>query len=1058
MNRLLHLLILAGLSLHAATDAPALLKQYCFTCHGNAKTPAGGISLTKMTASPASMGTHFQQWQKVAAALEQKRMPPAKVPQPGDADRVQTAKWIRAKLNEAAMKNPGDPGRVTVRRLTSGEYAYTIRDLIGFDLKFDSDFGSDAVGGEGFTNFGDVQYMQDAKLERYLEAAKRVASHAVIGSGPLSFYQDPGKSGFEMSAITRIHAIYRENGFRAGSAEGGRPFGLEKYGKAFYAAWRIKTRQDTLEAAAKREGLTIRFVQHLMNVLDSSSAPFPTSEVVALFAKMPAPTGPDADAKARVTAGDMEKFLINWPRWLFAAGELAAGGQGDERALVLTAESLAASPSNRFKYFWRGRPKQATKLYLTALPANPDATDKAVVIWRNPVVRFRKADRSAAPEQPFMSLLDAATIARLQFGKRPDGGPIEPTDFATIAGQTLTFEIATPADSGFGEITVEAALAEGAAGDAVLRCTVADREDLSKGRAPGWALLGRPERDGFKKWQAGVIKFGAELPQASHSEPTPADRDPIPPPYDNAYNQPERDLYHTSVKYNRDDRFLVEKMLDDATRTRLDQAWADLYTSFDYHDTIFRFVSAKYKLNLKQSVDTLTPAQIAALPEEPRNFTQALRTEFDWAVNKELAAQPSHIIDCLQLAAKAWRRPLSPGEKDKLRAFYTKSREVSKLDHAQAIRLLLTRILVSPAFLYRLEQQPGALSNWELASRLSYFLWSSVPDDELTRAARGGELSNPEQLARQAKRMLADPKARRLSTEFFGQWLGFYRFDEYRGVDTSRYPEFTDDVKSSMYDEAVSFFEHIVRQDRPVGEMFSANYTFLNEPLAKHYGVKQPVKSKTDVEMVSVPQRGGMMRLGAVLTATSAPLRTSPVKRGDWVLRRVLGTPTPPPPADAGSIPADDKAFGEQSVQERLASHMRNATCAACHSKIDPLGFPLERYDAVGRWRDQYQDGKPIIDSSKTGDQTEIAGVDGLLSYLKKQESQVMKTFSQKLVGYALGRTMLVSDQPLIEKLSQSGETNFSKLIQEIVTSRQFRNRRAGDEPAMTAKNTGAGQ
>jgi hypothetical protein len=138
--------------------------------------------------------------------------------------------------------------------------------------------------------------------------------------------------------------------------------------------------------------------------------------------------------------------------------------------------------------------------------------------------------------------------------------------------------------------------------------------------------------------------------------------------------------------------------------------------------------------------------------------------------------------------------------------------------------------------------------------------------------------------------------------------------------------------------------------------------------------------------------------------------------------------------------------------------HQRNATCAACHSKIDPLGFPLERYDAVGRWRDRYQDGKPIIDSSKTGDNTEIAGVDGLLSYLTKQESQVLKTFSQKLVGYALGRTMLVSDQPLIEKLSQSGGANFSKLIQEIVTSRQFRNRRAADEPAMTATNTGARQ
>ena len=1015
------------------------------------------------------MATHFQQWERVAVALEQKRMPPSKLPQPGDTERTQTAQWIRAKLSESARKNPGDPGRVTVRRLTSGEYAYSVRDLIGFDLKFDSDFGSDAVGGEGFTNFGDVQYMQDAKLERYLEAAKRIANHAVIGSGPLTFYQDPGKTGFELSAINRIHSIYRTHGFRSVSAEGGRPFGLERYAKAFYAAWRYKHRQAlgeptvTIDALSAREGLSTRFVQHVLNVIEQPAPTYPTTEIVTRFQALPAP-GPGADAKVRAATAELQKYLINWTRVLFAAGELAAGGQGDERALVLTEESLAAKPSNSFRFLWRGRPKQTTKLYLTATSANPNAKDKALVIWKNPVVRFRKADRSAAPEQPFMTLLDQKTIERLSFGKRADGGPIDPTDFSSEAGQTITIDIASPADAGFGELTIEAALSEGAAGDAVLRCTVADREDLSKGRPPGYTLLGRPDREGFKTWKAGLLDFAANLPQTSHGEPTPADRDPIPPPYENAYNQPERDLYHTSVKYYRNDRFLVEKMLDDATRVKLDQAWADLYSSFEYHDTILSFVSDKYKLNLKPGIATLTRAQIDALPGEAKKFAQILRAEYESTRNAQLTAQPVHLDDSLRFAEKAWRRPLSAGEKDKLRAFYTKSREVSILDHAQAVRLLLTRILVSPAFLYRFEQQPAqtagakALSGWELASRLSYFLWSSVPDDELTRAARAGELSNPEHLARQTKRMLADPKARRFATEFFGQWLGFYRFDESRSVDTSRFPEFTDEVKLAMYDEAVSFFEHIVRQDRPVGEMLSADYTFLNAPLAKHYGVKQPVTSKVTMEMVkgvTASQRGGMLRLGAVLTATSAPLRTSPVKRGDWMLRRVLGTPTPPPPADAGSIPADDKAFGGQSVHERLASHQRNPTCAACHSKIDPLGFPFEHFDAVGRWREQYQDGKPILDSAKSGDGAEIAGIEGLLSYLKKNENQVLQNFSHKLLGYALGRTMLVSDLPLIDKMSQNGEANFSKLIQEVVTSRQFRYRRSADETAatVTAKN-----
>jgi hypothetical protein len=309
-------------------------------------------------------------------------------------------------------------------------------------------------------------------------------------------------------------------------------------------------------------------------------------------------------------------------------------------------------------------------------------------------------------------------------------------------------------------------------------------------------------------------------------------------------------------------------------------------------------------------------------------------------------------------------------------------------------------------------------------------------------------------------RMLADPKARRLSTEFFGQWLGFYRFDQYRGIDTGRFPEFTDEVKGAMYDEAVSFFEHVIRKDRPIREMLQADYTFLNQALAKHYGVQKEIASKDQMELVDGAgafHRGGLLRLGAVLTATSAPLRTSPVKRGDWVLRRVLGTAIPPPPADAGSIPADEKLFGGLTLREKLAAHQRNATCAGCHSRIDPLGFPLEKYDAIGRARDKYPDGKPIDDSGVLASQKRLSGVEGLLDYLKGEEKQVVRTLAQKLLGYALGRTIQLSDQPLIDRLADAGGgVSFSKLAAEIVGSPQFRNRRGLEDspPAETRKST----
>jgi len=405
--------------------------------------------------------------------------------------------------------------------------------------------------------------------------------------------------------------------------------------------------------------------------------------------------------------------------------------------------------------------------------------------------------------------------------------------------------------------------------------------------------------------------------------------------------------------------------------------------------------------------------------------------------------------DVLKFASQAWRRPLTPAEKESLRAFYRTALAEDK-DHRKAIRAVISRVLVSPAFLYRVELASDAvgtrnLSDWELAGRLSYFLWSSIPDDELRRAAGAGELRSSDGIQKQVRRMLADDKARRVSTEFFGQWLGFYRFDQYKGVDTGRFPEFTDTVRAAMYDEAVSFFEYVVRENKPISDILFADYSFLNQPLAKYYGIPKEVKSKTDPEKVdgaNAFNRGGLLRLGAVLTVTSAPLRTSPVKRGDWVMRRILGTPVPPPPADAGKLPADDKQFGGMTLREKLEAHKRNATCASRHLRIDPLGFPLEHYDSTGRWREKYVDGKEIYDGGTLLDKTEISGAKGLLDYLHTKEDQVRRQLSYKLIGYALGRMVLPSDTPLIDQMvAAGGKTTFADLAAQIATSRQFRNR-----------------
>ncbi|BDC53001.1 hypothetical protein F183_A53160 [Bryobacterales bacterium F-183] len=1032
-------------SLAAEQPPPAAFQQYCAGCHG--KAAMGGVNLEELLKSPP--GEPFQTWDKVAAVLETKRMPPPKMKQPSDEERQAAAAWVRSGLKEYAKKHAGDPGKVTVRRLTSGEYGYTIEDLTGLDIKTDRDFVADSVGGEGFTNFGDVQFMQDANLERYLQAAKWVAERAVTASGPLSFYPDPGKSGLELSAVARIRKIHGENGFRATSGEGGKPFGTERYGAAILAVWKYKNRaalgkpKATIAEIAKADGVSARFAEHLWNTFQTPNKTYPTAVVLEKWNKFP--TGNDL-AAAKVASKDLQDFIVNYPRFLFGAGAPAAGGLGDERALIISDEEVQVKARQKivFGIINRSRDKQPfARVYLQVSSVNPDSSTKPLVYWRNTQVRSRGADRAFGEPKALFDIIDEASRQRLGFGSRG----AQPNEFVTEGEVATYFDIPTPDAGGTFSLTIEPEIGPG---DSIVRCLLSDKENIATGR-PISALVGDPKLPSYKVWKKNLLDFAANLPSNSHGEATPADKDPIPAPFNNVYNQPERDRYHVKVKYYRTDKFLYDKILSDAQRAELDHAWNDLLGSFEYHDQILDFLDEKFKLNLNgKNIAQLDDAFIRSLPEEPRKYVEPLKAHYNAVQDAHLSAQPGHLRDALELASKAWRRPLTPTEKQNLEAYYRKLRDTQKLDHDRAIRVLLTRILVAPEFLYRLEQTSSnnnktkGLTSWELASRLSYFLWSSIPDSELRRAAAANELTVPAKLQAQVKRMLADPKARRFSTEFFGQWLGFYRFDQFTGVDNGRFPEFNDELKTAMYDEATSFFEYIVRQNRPVSEILNANYTFLNPTLAKHYGVKADVKGMEKVD--NAQDRGGALRLGAVLAETSAPLRTSPVKRGDWVLRRILGTPTPPPPADAGSLPADEKAFGGLTLREKLKVHMRNATCAGCHTRIDPMGFPLEKYDPLGRVRASYSDGKPVEDVSTTREGIDIKGVEGLIAYLQNHEEQVLSNMSRKLIGFALGRTALASDQPLVETMVKAGnKASLTDFISQIVASRQFQYRRDED-------------
>lgn len=395
------------------------------------------------------------------------------------------------------------------------------------------------------------------------------------------------------------------------------------------------------------------------------------------------------------------------------------------------------------------------------------------------------------------------------------------------------------------------------------------------------------------------------------------------------------------------------------------------------------------------------------------------------------------------LARKAWRRPVTPAELEPVLSLVRREeRQTGSLE--QALRTGLEAILVSPKFLFRLEHDaaPGAhkLSEHELATRLSYFLWSSLPDDELSRLADGGKLSDA--LRPQIARMLRDEKSEAFVSNFTGQWLQTRNLAVVR-PDPNRFPAFTGELASAMRRETELFFAEVLREDRPVLDFLDAPFTFLNERLAVHYGIPNITGDEFRKVALDGVQRGGVLSQASVLTVSSYPTRTSPVIRGKWILENILNQPPPPPPPNVP--PLDDQAGpSARSVRQQLEKHRANAVCAGCHSRMDPLGFGLENYDAIGRWRTR--DGDAAIDASGTlpGGRSFSAPAE-LRQILKADGDTFTRALTEKLMIYALGRGTEPGDRATVNQIAEKVRDNgyrFRELIVGVVESDQFRMRR----------------
>ena len=403
------------------------------------------------------------------------------------------------------------------------------------------------------------------------------------------------------------------------------------------------------------------------------------------------------------------------------------------------------------------------------------------------------------------------------------------------------------------------------------------------------------------------------------------------------------------------------------------------------------------------------------------------------------------------LARRAYRRPVGNDDLQTLLKFYQEGRPRG---FDAGIQLALQRILIDPEFLFRTERQPATvkagtsyrLSDLELASRLSFFLWSSLPDDELLDVAAQGKLKEPAVLEQQVKRMFADEKASALVTNFGGQWL-FLRNLREVAPDPKEYPDFDDNLREAMQRETELFFSDQLRGDRPLADMLRANYTFVNQRLAEHYGM--PKVYGSHFRRVTLPddRRAGILGQAGILVATNTyPNRTSPVKRGVWLLENILGSPPPAPPPNVPPFP-EEQTGKVLTVRERTENHRKNPVCAACHAKIDPLGFAMENFDAIGQWRDRDREaGVPIDASGQLPDGSKFNGPVELRNLMVGREAAFAGTVTKKLLTYALGRGVEYYDMPAVRKVMRDAapsEYRWSAIVMGIVQSVPFQMRRS---------------
>jgi mono/diheme cytochrome c family protein len=974
--------------------------KYCIGCHSGA-TPAAQFDLKSYT-SLDLVTRDYPRWALLMERLTKQEMPPKGLPQPPAADRQHVIAWIQAVRAEEIRKNAGDPGLVLARRLSNAEYNYTIRDLTGQDMQPTREFPLDPANTAGFDNSGESLTMSSALLNKYLQAARDVANHVVLTPDSLDFAPHPMlvETDREKYTIQRIVNFYFAQ-----------PTDFADY---FQAAWRFRYRaalgkpNASLAAMAADSKVSPKYLPLVWEILnESNDAVGPIAKLQGMWNALPAPGAGQAELDAAVHAKcvEMRDFVMRIRRdtgMQFASPAV--------KGLSLTSQPLANWRLRQYASHRRDfdpaslRNDTDPPLEEPGIPKHTGFGQDATAVWALLTMKSRATDMDL--------IVPAGQRAQYEAAFRRFAYVFPDHFFVSERGRFF------PDDS----------------------------ED--RGR---------------------LLSAG----------------------------------FHNVMGYFRDDTPLNELILDEKGQQQLDRLWLEFefiadYTTRTWIQYFFNqsgevqgkgresgtFRPSDKEVTASAIIFGLRDAYIARAEQSDNPIAaQAIRDHFA-RVNTTIRsiekmrsdAEPQHLEALLRFAARAYRRPLTKAERDDLLVYYHKLRDKNQLSHEDAIRDAIASVLMSPDFLYRIDLQDASapsrsvlrtvaassssgvatvpLSSYALASRLSYFLWSSMPDDELLRHAAAGDLHRPDVLLAETRRMMQDPRVRDLATEFAGNWLDFRHFETHNSVDRQRFPSFNNDLREAMFQEPVRFIADVIRNNRSVLDMLYGDYTFVNPSLAKHYGmpeVKGTEETWVRVDDAGRFQRGGLLPMAAFLTQSSPGLRTSPVKRGYWVVHRVLGEVIPPPPPVVPELPHDESKT-DLPLREVLAKHRSNAVCASCHARFDVFGLAFEGYGPVGEARTKDLAGRPVDTNAVFPGGVQGSGLEGVEAFIREhRQKDFVDGLSRKLLAYALNRSLQLSDEALIEQMEASLPANqyrFDSLVETIVTSPQFLNKRNPDSHA----------